>query len=97
MDVLTGISPLKIAVSYELDGKTTDRVPADIEDLGRVVPKYKEVQGWDEPITSCRSFDDLPKNAQLYIQTIEHLTGVPVTLVSVGPGREESIVREPPF
>jgi adenylosuccinate synthase len=97
MDVLTGISPLKIAVSYELDGKQVDRVPGDIGDLGRVVPKYKEVPGWDEPITECRSFEDLPRNAQHYIQTIEHLTGVPVTLVSVGPGREQSIVREPPF
>jgi adenylosuccinate synthase len=97
MDVLTGISPLRIATAYELDGKATDRVPADIGDFGRVVPVYREVKGWDEPLDTCRSFDDLPKNARDYVETIEHLTGVPVHLVSVGPAREQSILRKAPF
>ena len=97
MDVLTGISPLKISTAYELDGEIIDRVPGDINDLDRVVPQYKELPGWDEPLDECRSFDDLPKNARHYISTIEHLTGVPVTLISVGPGREASIMRKPPF
>jgi adenylosuccinate synthase len=97
MDVLTGISPLKICTGYELDGKVIDRVPADISDLERLKPIYREVKGWDEPLGLCRSFDDLPKNARDYVETIEHLTGVSVTLVSVGPSREQSIVRKPPF
>jgi adenylosuccinate synthase len=97
MDVLTGISPLKICLGYELDGVVTDRVPADIGDLERVIPKYREVKGWDEPLEDCRSFDDLPKNAKDYVETIEHLTGVPVTLVSVGPSRDQSILRKSPF
>jgi adenylosuccinate synthase len=97
MDVLTGISPLKICTGYELDGKIIDRVPADISDLERLKPIYREVKGWDESLGLCRSFDDLPKNARDYVETIEHLTGVPVTLVSVGPSREQSIVRKPPF
>lgn len=97
MDVLTGISPLKIATGYELDGKMIDRVPADIDDLGRIKPVYREVKGWDEPLGLCRSYDDLPKNARDYVETIEHLTGVPVALISVGPSREQSIVRKSPF
>ena len=97
MDVLTGISPLKICIGYELDGVVTDRVPADIGDLERVIPRYREVKGWDEPLEDCRSFDDLPKNAKDYVETIEHLTGVPVTLVSVGPSRDQSILRKSPF
>jgi len=97
MDVLTGISPLKICLGYELDGVVTDRVPADIGDLERVIPRYREVKGWDEPLEDCRSFDDLPKNAKDYVETIEHLTGVPVTLVSVGPSRDQSILRKSPF
>ncbi len=97
MDVLTGISPLKICLGYELDGVVTDRVPADIGDLERVIPRYREVKGWDEPLENCRSFDDLPKNAKDYVETIEHLTGVPVTLVSVGPSRDQSILRKSPF
>jgi adenylosuccinate synthase len=97
MDVLTGISPLKIAVGYELDGKALDHVPANIDDFSRVVPRYREVKGWDEQLSDCRSFDDLPKNARDYVEMIEHLSGVPVTLVSVGPAREQSILRKTPF
>ncbi len=97
MDVLTGISPLKICTAYELDGQIIDRIPADINDLARIVPQYREVKGWDKPLDSCRSFEDLPKKARDYVETIEHLTGVPVTLVSVGPAREQSILRKSPF
>ncbi len=97
MDVLTGISPLKICTAYELDGQVIDRVPAAIGDLDRLVPRYREVKGWDEPLDLCRSYDDLPKNARDYVETIEHLTGVPVTLISVGPSREQSILQKSPF
>lgn len=97
MDVLTGISPLRIATAYELGGKVIDRVPADINDFGKLVPVYREVKGWEEPLDMCRSFEDLPKNARDYVETIEHLTGVPVNLVSVGPAREQSILRKAPF
>lgn len=97
MDVLTGISPIRICIGYELDGKPLDRVPADMGDLERVVPRYREIKGWDEPLGNCRSFDDLPKNARDYVETIEHLTGVPVTLISVGPARDQSILRKSPF
>jgi adenylosuccinate synthase len=97
MDVLTGISPLKICTGYELDGQVIDRVPASIGDLERLVPRYREVKGWEEPLDLCRSYDDLPKNARDYVETIEHLTGVPVTLISVGPSREQSILRKSPF
>ncbi|MGO8881255.1 MAG: adenylosuccinate synthase [Desulfomonilaceae bacterium] len=97
MDVLTGISPIKIATGYELDGKNLDYVPSDINDFGRVKPRYREVKGWDEPLSDCRFFDDLPKNARDYVEMIEHLSGVPVTLVSIGPAREQSILRKTPF
>jgi adenylosuccinate synthase len=97
MDVLTGISPLRIATAYELNGKVIDRVPADINDFSKLVPVYREVKGWEEPLDMCRSFEDLPKNARDYVETIEHLTGVPVNLVSVGPAREQSILRKAPF
>ncbi|MBI5569987.1 MAG: adenylosuccinate synthase [Desulfomonile tiedjei] len=97
MDVLTGISPLKVATAYELDGQVIDRVPADINDFVRVIPVYRELKGWDEPLDTCRSYEDLPKNARDYVDTIEHLTGVPVDLISVGPSREQSILRKSAF
>lgn len=97
MDVLTGISPIRFAVAYELDGKVIDRVPADIGDLERAKPVYRELPGWTTPIGECRAFDELPRNARHYVETVENLTGVPATIISVGPGREQSIVRKPPF
>ncbi len=97
MDVLTGISPLRVATEYEIDGKSWNTMPANAEDLERAVPKYRDLKGWDEPLEKCRTYDDLPRAAKEYVETIEHLAGVPVTLVSVGPGREESIIRRHPF
>jgi adenylosuccinate synthase len=97
MDVLTGISPIKIAVEYELDGRSLSRVPGDIKDLERVVPKYIEVKGWDEPIDHCRTYEELPRAAKEYVETLENLSGIPVDLISVGPGREQSIMRTHPF
>ena len=97
LDVLSGLSPLKLATAYKLDNELIDRIPADIHDLERVVPQYTELPGWNEPISECRSFDELPKSARHYVQTIEHLTGVPVTMISVGAGREQSILRRSPF
>jgi adenylosuccinate synthase len=97
LDILTGISPIRIATGYELDGQIMDRVPAEITDLDRVKPLYRELKGWDEPIEHCTSFDELPRPAREYVETVEHMTGVPVTLISVGPGREQSIVREQVF
>jgi adenylosuccinate synthase len=97
MDVLTGISPLLVCTGYEINGTSVDRVPSNVEDFERVIPKYRELKGWNEPLEQCRSFDDLPKNARDYVETIEHLSGVPVTLVSVGPSRDQSILRQSPF
>jgi len=97
LDVLTGISPIKIATAYMSNGKVLERVPSNVADLEKVAPRYSELPGWDEPLGECRSFEDLPSNAKHYVNTIENLTGVPVTLVSVGPAREQSIIRKAPF
>ena len=97
LDVLTGISPLRVATAYKLNGSTIDRFPSSIEEVEKAVPVYKELPGWDEPLDGCRFFDNLPKNARHYVSTIENLTGVPVTIISVGPAREKSIILQPPF
>ncbi len=97
LDVLTGISPIKICTGYKLAGKTIRTVPSDVNDLEKITPIYREMKGWDKPIGECRTFEDLPKNAKDYVETVQHLTGIPVTLISVGPSREQSILREPPF
>ncbi len=95
LDVLSGMKEIKVCTHYELDGKNTDRFPASISSLGRCQPVYKSLPGWDQDISGCKSWKELPANAQAYIRFIEELAGAPVAIVSVGPGREQTItVRE---
>ena len=94
LDVLSGIPDLKVATHYELDGKKLDgSMPANVEDLGRCKTVYADLPGWDEDITSVKSFEALPANAQGYIKFIEDQLKVPVTWVGTGPGREEMFIK----
>lgn len=94
LDVLTGISELKICYAYELDGKIIHTIPANLLEYQRIKPVYLSMPGWDEDIADAQSFDDLPKAAQNYIRKIEELTGIPVSLISVGPDRTQTIEVE---
>ena len=92
LDVLTGFKKIKVAVGYELNGKTIDYFPAD--KLAEAKPIYKEVDGWDEDITEARKFSDLPKNTQKYVNYLEKLVGIPVSMLSVGPDRDATFYKE---
>jgi adenylosuccinate synthase len=91
LDVLTGISPLKVAISYRIGNKTTNEFPVSTTDLERVKPVYKDMAGWNEPITKIRQFADLPKAASEYLRFIEEYLKVPIVMVSVGTEREAII------
>ena len=95
LDVLRGVDPLRIAIAYELDGERLETLPA--EGLERAVPIYEEHPGFDEDLSDVRALEDLPDNARRYVRRIEELTGVGITIVSVGPGREETIVARDPW
>jgi adenylosuccinate synthase len=97
LDVLSGIGPLRIAVAYECDGVRYDRVPASVRALTAARPIYEELEGWDEDLGEVRRFEDLPLSARRYISRIEELTGTPVTLISVGAERDETILLRDPF
>ena len=97
MDVLTGFSELKIAVAYEIDGERVEEFPTDAEVLSRVKPIYETLPGWDATLAGCRRYEDLPPTARAYVERIEQLVGVPVTAVSVGADRQETILRQNPF
>jgi adenylosuccinate synthase len=97
LDVLSGLDKLKIAVAYECDGERYDRVPAGVRALERATPIYEELDGWSENLGEARRFDDLPAAARRYIARIEELTATPVTLISVGAEREETILLRDPF
>ncbi|MTI93921.1 MAG: adenylosuccinate synthase [Firmicutes bacterium] len=93
LDVLSGFDVLKICTHYELDGQATTRFPASIRELGRSNPVFKELPGWQEDISTCATWDELPENAKNYVREVENISGVPVTMISVGPKREQTIVR----
>jgi adenylosuccinate synthase len=97
LDVLTGLKTLKIAVAYELDGKRVESMPASLKKLSRCVPIYEELPGWQEDISSTRTWNELPSAARNYLKRIEQVIEVPFSIISVGPGREESIILEDPF
>ena len=84
-------APAPVAgVAYSLDGQVLPpgMMPSTLEDLGRVEVQYETMPGWQTSIADCRSWDDLPANAQAYIRRVEELVGCPVSWVGVGPGRE---------
>ncbi|MHB8125070.1 MAG: adenylosuccinate synthase [Desulfitobacteriaceae bacterium] len=93
LDVLTGLDTLKICVGYNAQGQRIDEFPQSQKILRQCEPIYEEMPGWQEDITQVKKFEDLPKNAQNYIHRLEELSGVPATIVAVGPGREQTIVR----
>jgi adenylosuccinate synthase len=89
-DVLSGFDTIKVCTSYIVDGKKTNELPFMFDNVN---PVYEEFPGWNEDITKIKEFDNLPENLKDYINYIEKYTGVPITIVSVGPDREETIVR----
>ena len=92
-DVLDDFDTIKVCVAYKTkDGKQLDYFPFDADAEG-IVPVYKEFKGWKTDITSCRKFEELPVQLKEYITFIEEQTGVNVYVVSVGPNRDETIIR----
>lgn len=93
LDVLTGFEEIKICTAYELDGEIIHHFPASLDDLGRCKPVYETLKGWTEDISGCETYESLPENARAYIERIEALVGIPVKVVSIGPKRSQTIVR----
>ncbi|WAA12278.1 adenylosuccinate synthase [Fervidibacillus halotolerans] len=92
IDVLTGIDKLKICVAYRYKGKLIDEYPANLNVLSECEPVYEELPGWTEDITKCRTLEELPENARKYIERIQDLIGVHLSMFSVGPDRTQTNV-----
>ncbi|MBM7606707.1 adenylosuccinate synthase [Metabacillus crassostreae] len=92
IDVLTGIKTLKICVAYKYKGETINEYPASLKVLAECEPVYEELPGWEEDITSVRNLNELPENARHYIERISQLTGIPLSIFSVGPDRSQTNV-----
>ncbi|SDE46499.1 adenylosuccinate synthase [Glycomyces harbinensis] len=95
LDVLSELERVPICVAYEVDGQRVEEMPMTQTDVHHAKPVYEYHDGWFEDISHCRKFDELPQNAQTYIERLEELCGAQVSVVGVGPGREENIIRHP--
>ena len=97
LDVLSRLKKLRIAKAYRLGGKILPNFPTDGSMLSKCVPVYEEMKGWSQPLENVSSFSQLPSEAKAYIKRIEELTNTPVAMVSVGPGRSQTIVLKKNF
>ncbi len=94
LDVLSALPELQICVAYELDGERIGDFPSHVEDLRRVRPIYERLPGWQKEIGHIRRLSDLPANARAYLDRISELLDRPISIVSVGPDREHTIIVE---
>ncbi|MGI6679668.1 MAG: adenylosuccinate synthase [Dehalobacterium sp.] len=94
MDVLDKLAEIKICYGYEYRGQTLSHFPSSLQTLEECRPIYETVEGWQEDTSKAKTFEALPPKAQKYIKKIEELSGCKVVLVSVGPKRDQTIIRE---
>jgi adenylosuccinate synthase len=95
LDVLTGIERIPVCVGYRIGDKVHSEMPMTQTEFHHASPVYEELPGWDEDISSARSLAELPANARSYVEAIEAMTSAPISVIGVGPGRDESIVVRP--
>lgn len=93
-DTLGNIEKVKLCVAYEKDGKRITDFPASLEELDKMKPIYEEYDGWDENLSNCKKFSDLPENLKKYLKRIEELCETKVSMVGIGPSRDDIIICE---
>ncbi|HEX8522324.1 MAG TPA: adenylosuccinate synthase [Tepidisphaeraceae bacterium] len=93
VDVLSGLDHVQICTAYKWRGQRMDTFRADMDTLAEVEPIYETLPGWRGNISGCRSFNELPREAQQYVKRVEQLVGAPVKIVSVGPERTQTLLR----
>ena len=97
LDVLDELEEIKVCVAYEIDGETCNHFPTNASHFASCKPVYQTLPGWQESTTKCRSLSDLPTNALNYLKYMAELMKVPIAIVSVGPGRDQTIIVEDPI
>lgn len=98
LDVLDGLKEIKICTHYKMpDGKLIDVPPMSSDAYESAIPIYESMPGWEESSFGVTTYDELPKNAQAYIKRIEAVTGIPISIISTGPDRHETIIQVDPF
>jgi adenylosuccinate synthase len=95
LDVLTGLEQIPVCTGYRVDGKVVEEMPMTQTEFHHAEPVYELLPGWDEDIGAARAMDELPKQARTYVEALEAMSGAPISVVGVGPGRDETIVIRP--
>ncbi len=93
LDVLGCMDTIKICTAYEADGKVYDYVPNQQTAFHHAKPIYEEMPGWKCDISNCRSYEELPQAAKDYVEHLEELCGAPISIITVGPDRDQTIMR----
>lgn len=91
LDVLDVMEEIKICTAYEIDGQRTTRVPSVVDELMAAKPVYETIRGWQTDLSGARSIGDLPEGARAYITALERIIGAPITMIGVGPAREQLV------
>ena len=97
LDVLDSFKKIKVCTSYTYKNKKYDYLPLGVDRFNQVKPNYIELNGWNEKTMGAKKLSDLPKNAKKYITFIEEFVGVPITMLSTSPEREDTILFKDPF
>jgi adenylosuccinate synthase len=92
LDILGGWDRIPVCVAYEVDGARHEEMPMTQSEFHHATPVYEYFDGWEEDISGCRSFEDLPKNARTYVRALEEMSGAPIWAIGVGAGREQTVV-----
>ncbi len=93
LDTMSGLGKLKICTGYLFQGKVINEFPASLEELAQCTPVYEEMDGFEGDLSDIRDYDKLPENAKRYVERIEELCGVRISMIGVGPGRDQNIYR----
>jgi len=97
LDVLDGLETVRICVGYEIDGEPISGLPVLVDRFADCRPVYEDMEGWSESTVGATSNEELPANAQKYLARIEELVNVPIHIISTGPDREQTIIKQNPF
>jgi len=93
VDILSGFEEIKVCTAYKNDDEVLEEFPADFEKLKDYEPVYQKFEGWDEDISKVREYENLPENAKKYIEKIEDMVDTRISIIGIGPGREEAIIK----
>lgn len=92
LDILDTFDKIQMCVGYKYEGKLLNEMPASLKVFGAVEPVYETFDGWKQDISGVRSYGELPENARKYLERLAEVTGIQLGIISVGPGREQTII-----